>query len=134
MLVNVTGVAGAPKLELVRVNSGLHNSGVRINIPDDNSSLTSYAPDQAAPGPSRDMQYRAPAVFTPRSRLVIDKTPVVCTLGNRHNQFIILPKNGRKIGFAEFGDPDGIPVFVFSPLAGTRLFAVWFDSAAKKHG
>ncbi len=31
-------------------------------------------------------------------------------------------RNGRRIGFAEFGDPQGKPVFLFHGLPGSRLF------------
>ena len=46
-------------------------------------------------------------------------------------QFINL-KDGRKLGYSEFGDINGIPIFHFHGYPGSRLEAHFLDSIAKK--
>ncbi len=42
--------------------------------------------------------------------------------------------NGRAIGYAEYGDPNGVPVFYFHGTPGSRLDAANFDEQAGTHG
>ena len=43
-------------------------------------------------------------------------------------------KDGRLLGYAEYGDPDGRPVFFFHGMPGSRLEAKLGDAAAQKLG
>lgn len=43
-------------------------------------------------------------------------------------------KDGRLLGYAEFGDPEGKPAFHFHGYPGSRLEAKFVDEAAAKHG
>lgn len=47
---------------------------------------------------------------------------------------LITLKNGRQLGFAEFGDPKGRPVFFVHGFPGSRLQAADFHEVAKAHG
>lgn len=49
------------------------------------------------------------------------------------SQVLQIP-NGRKIGHAEFGDPQGIPCFFFHGIPGSRLEAAFTDELAAQHG
>lgn len=52
---------------------------------------------------------------------------------NHKNNAINLP-DGRKIGFSEYGDPNGTPIFYFHGTPGSRLEAGRFhEIAAKNH-
>jgi pimeloyl-ACP methyl ester carboxylesterase len=54
-------------------------------------------------------------------------------LQNKINQTIKL-KDGRTLGFAEFGDPQGKPIFEFHGNPSSRLGSELFDESAKKMG
>jgi pimeloyl-ACP methyl ester carboxylesterase len=43
-------------------------------------------------------------------------------------------KDGRTLGFAEYGDPNGEPVLEFHGIPGSRLEAAYFDDAGKRLG
>jgi pimeloyl-ACP methyl ester carboxylesterase len=43
-------------------------------------------------------------------------------------------KDGRTLGFAEYGDPNGEPVLEFHGIPGSRLEAAYFDDAGKSLG
>ena len=43
-------------------------------------------------------------------------------------------KNGRRLAFAEFGNPDGTPVFLFHGLLGTRLYRYPDDALTESLG
>jgi pimeloyl-ACP methyl ester carboxylesterase len=43
-------------------------------------------------------------------------------------------KDGRMLGFAEYGDPNGEPVLEFHGIPGSRLEASYYDDAGKKLG
>ena len=42
-------------------------------------------------------------------------------------------KDGRSLGYAEYGDPGGTPVFYFTGGNSSRLEGGWFDTAARQH-
>lgn len=42
--------------------------------------------------------------------------------------------DGRRLGYAEYGDPNGAPVFYFHGSPGSRLEALVYDAAAKEAG
>ena len=48
---------------------------------------------------------------------------------DKENQIIQL-KDGRKLGYAQYGAPGGIPVFYFTGGNSSRLEGRWFDHAA----
>lgn len=52
---------------------------------------------------------------------------------NKKNQTIHL-KDGRTLGYAEFGDPQGIPIFEFHGNPSSRLGSEIFDETAKDLG
>lgn len=52
---------------------------------------------------------------------------------NKTNQTLKL-KDGRTLGFAEYGDPQGKPIFEFHGNPSSRLGSELFDEAAKKMG
>lgn len=52
---------------------------------------------------------------------------------NKINQTLKL-KNGRTLGYAEFGDPQGKPIFEFHGNPSSRLGSGLFDETAKKMG
>jgi pimeloyl-ACP methyl ester carboxylesterase len=52
---------------------------------------------------------------------------------NNTNQTLKL-KDGRTLGFAEYGDPQGKPIFEFHGNPSSRLGSELFDGAAKKMG
>ena len=41
----------------------------------------------------------------------------MASLSDRH----ILLRDGRKLGYAEYGDPQGKPVFLFHGIPGSRM-------------
>ncbi|MFD1587124.1 alpha/beta fold hydrolase [Halorientalis brevis] len=43
-------------------------------------------------------------------------------------------RDGRTIGYADVGDPDGDPVFVFHGFPNSRVFGALFDEAGRAHG
>ncbi|MGE5221452.1 MAG: alpha/beta fold hydrolase [Omnitrophica WOR_2 bacterium] len=47
---------------------------------------------------------------------------------------ILTLKDGRQVGYAEYGDPGGFPVFGFHGLPGTRLMMKVWDSIAQAAG
>ena len=49
------------------------------------------------------------------------------------SQILRLP-GGRKLGHAEFGDPDGVPCFFFHGIPGSRLEAAFTDELARRRG
>jgi len=52
-------------------------------------------------------------------------------MGNSVNKSIILP-DGRVLGYAEYGDSSGFPLFYFHGGQESRLSSMFMDSAAKK--
>jgi pimeloyl-ACP methyl ester carboxylesterase len=50
----------------------------------------------------------------------------------RENLSIIL-NDGRRLGYAEYGDMGGLPVFYFTGGNSSRFEGLWFDEAAKQH-
>ncbi|UCF36944.1 MAG: alpha/beta hydrolase [Acidobacteriota bacterium] len=52
---------------------------------------------------------------------------------DREEQTVLLP-DGRVLGFAEYGDPGGWPVFFFHGVPGSRYFFRLADDAAKRQG
>jgi pimeloyl-ACP methyl ester carboxylesterase len=54
-------------------------------------------------------------------------------LANNENLTVTL-RDGRKLGYAEYGDPDGEPVIYFHGLMTSRLDGRWFEPEAKKQG
>lgn len=42
--------------------------------------------------------------------------------------------DGRSLGYADFGDPDGTPMFHFHGFPGSRLKAKLLSDAAGRHG
>jgi pimeloyl-ACP methyl ester carboxylesterase len=52
---------------------------------------------------------------------------------NKTNQTLTL-KDGRMLGFAEYGDPQGKPIFEFHGNPSSRLGSELFDEAAKNMG
>lgn len=42
--------------------------------------------------------------------------------------------DGRRLGYAEFGDPNGVPCFFFHGIPGSRLEAAFTDELAARHG
>jgi pimeloyl-ACP methyl ester carboxylesterase len=54
-------------------------------------------------------------------------------ISNPTEQRVIL-KDGRTLGFAEYGDPKGEPVLEFHGCPGSRLEAWNYDEAGKKLG
>jgi pimeloyl-ACP methyl ester carboxylesterase len=51
---------------------------------------------------------------------------------NNRTQFVNLA-DGRKIAYAEYGDPKGIPTLYCHGFPGSRLEALLFDGAARRH-
>lgn len=49
-----------------------------------------------------------------------------------HNAIVL--RDGRDLGYAEYGDPDGIPVFYFHGSPGSRLEAGFLGDAAARGG
>ena len=45
----------------------------------------------------------------------------------------IVLKDRRNLGFAEYDDPQGIPMLLFHGAPGTRLEGALFDRAAQAH-
>jgi pimeloyl-ACP methyl ester carboxylesterase len=43
-------------------------------------------------------------------------------------------RDGRAIGYADVGDPDGDPLFVFHGFPNSRVFGALFDEVAREHG
>lgn len=52
---------------------------------------------------------------------------------DRTAQRIVL-RDGRWLGFAEYGDPHGVPLFAFHGTPGSRLMVQVADDAARLHG
>ena len=46
----------------------------------------------------------------------------------------VILKDGRMLGFAEYGEPGGEPVLEFHGVPGSRLEAYYYDDAGKKVG
>lgn len=42
--------------------------------------------------------------------------------------------DGRRLAYAEWGDPDGFPVFYFHGTPGSRLVGAFADEAAQARG
>ena len=51
---------------------------------------------------------------------------------SREKNFVTLP-DGRRLAYAEYGDPEGIPAIYCHGFPGSRLEARLFDSAASRH-
>jgi pimeloyl-ACP methyl ester carboxylesterase len=51
----------------------------------------------------------------------------------RANDKAIVLKDGRTLGYAEYGDPMGAPVMLFHGTPGSRLVGVIFDKVAREH-
>ena len=51
----------------------------------------------------------------------------------RHSRVLTLP-DGRQLGYAEFGDPHGLPVLALHGTPGSRLMFALADEAARKRG
>ena len=49
----------------------------------------------------------------------------------RYNQTLKL-RDGRQLGFASFGEPEGKPVFYFTGGNSSRLEGKWFEKAAQE--
>ncbi|OGO50594.1 MAG: hypothetical protein A2148_04950 [Chloroflexi bacterium RBG_16_68_14] len=47
---------------------------------------------------------------------------------------VLTLKDGRRLGYAEYGDPNGKPLFYFHGMPGSRLEGELADAAAKKLG
>lgn len=43
-------------------------------------------------------------------------------------------RDGREIGYADVGDPDGTPLFVFHGFPNSRVFGALFDAVGHEHG
>jgi len=43
-------------------------------------------------------------------------------------------KDGRNLGYSEYGDPSGKPIFEFHGNPSSRLGSILFDEAARKLG
>lgn len=56
-----------------------------------------------------------------------------CTAESRTRQFITLG-DGRKLCYAEYGDPEGFPVFLFHGTPGSRMWYLEDSSSAKVLG
>ena len=50
-----------------------------------------------------------------------------------HSAETLTLKNGRIIGFANYGDPNGMPIFFFHGFPGSRLQASPFHETALSH-
>src|SRR5689334_16377134 len=48
------------------------------------------------------------------------------------NEHIVSLPNGHRLGYAEYGDPTGTPVFAFHGTPASRLGFDWADGAAKR--
>ncbi|CAK7224504.1 hypothetical protein SBRCBS47491_005574 [Sporothrix bragantina] len=59
-------------------------------------------------------------------------TPTTATDVEHDSQTVTLP-DGRKLGFAEYGAPNGNPVIYLHGFPSNRLEGVAFDKAAKQH-
>lgn len=55
------------------------------------------------------------------------------TPANKHTQILRLP-DGRQIGYAEYGDPDGLPVLALHGTPGSRFMFALTDAAAQERG
>lgn len=53
---------------------------------------------------------------------------------NDYTDHIFKLKDGRNLGFAEYGDPNGKPLFAFHGWPSSRLHALRIDKAARKLG
>ena len=51
----------------------------------------------------------------------------------RRSRTIVLP-DGRRLGYAEWGDPDGSPMLFFHGIPASRLGLEWAEDAALEHG
>ena len=49
------------------------------------------------------------------------------------DNILVLP-DGRKLGYARYGDPDGVPVLYFTGGNSSRLEGQWFANAAEQAG
>ncbi|CBX91550.1 predicted protein [Plenodomus lingam JN3] len=54
-------------------------------------------------------------------------------LDNSTSSILTLP-SGRKLSYAQYGDPNGKPVFFFHGLPGSRLEGTYFDDLGKELG
>jgi len=52
---------------------------------------------------------------------------------DRLSRVYVLP-DGRRVGYAEYGDPDGLPVFALHGTPGSRLMFALSDSSARDRG
>ena len=59
-----------------------------------------------------------------------EKKPSITAIPDSYSQHIIL-KDGRKLGYAEYGTPNGIPVFYFHGNPSSRLEGLRLDEPAK---
>ena len=50
------------------------------------------------------------------------------------NEHIVTLSSGRKLGYAEYGDPEGVPMFYFHGWPGSRLQGGLLHEAGRKHG
>lgn len=60
-------------------------------------------------------------------------SPEETTLYNEKSDILILP-DGRKLGYAQYGTPNGKPVFMLHGMPGSRLDAGHFDDLGKELG
>src|SRR5215467_679630 len=44
---------------------------------------------------------------------------------------VIVLKDGRSLGYAEYGDPNGTPIVLFHGMPGSRLVGKMFDQVAQ---
>ena len=60
-------------------------------------------------------------------------SPDEITSYNEKSDILILP-DGRKLGYAQYGSPNGKPVFMLHGMPGSRLDAGHFDDIGKELG
>src|SRR5205823_6605134 len=53
--------------------------------------------------------------------------------GERHSRVASL-SGGRRLGYADWGDPDGRPLLFFHGTPASRLAVEWADGSAAEHG
>jgi pimeloyl-ACP methyl ester carboxylesterase len=54
-------------------------------------------------------------------------------LPERFSRTVRLP-DGRVLGYADVGDPSGLPIVLFHGTPSSRFDAFWLDDAARRHG
>jgi pimeloyl-ACP methyl ester carboxylesterase len=59
--------------------------------------------------------------------------PTLCEDVAENPRVVSLP-DGRNLGYADCGDPDGDPLVVFHGFPNSRVFGALFDAAGREHG